>query len=157
MTTTERSHEESPVAKRIVVGVDGSPASIRALQWAGRVGGALQVPILAITAWEYPAMYGASAIGMSGWRPDEDAGHSLNDAIDEAFGDHKPTDLQTEVVQGYPSKVMLDAGDRAEMLVLGSRGHGGFVGLLLGSVSAHCAELATCPVVVVHDKSDEQR
>ena len=96
-------------------------------------------------------MYGSSDVGLGDWRPDVDAGRALADAVETAFGEHKPTGLQTEVVQGYPSKVMLDAGDGAEMLVLGSRGHGGFVGLLLGSVSAHCAELATCPVVVVHD------
>lgn len=151
MATTATSSET-----HIVVGVDGSGASIRALQWAGRVGGALDVPLLAVMAWEYPAMYGASGMGMTEWRPDVDAKQALIDALEAAFGDHRPAGLQSDVRQGHPAKVMLDAADRAEMLVLGSRGHGGFVGLLIGSVSARCAELATCPVVVVHDKSDEQ-
>jgi nucleotide-binding universal stress UspA family protein len=157
VSITERPTDQAAGLKRIVVGVDGSPASIRALQWASRVGGALGIELLAITAWEYPATYGASGVGMGDWRPDVDAEQALADAVATAFGEKQPPGLQSEVRKGYPAKVMLDAGDGAEMLVLGSRGHGGFVGLLLGSVSAHCAELATCPVVVVHDISDEQR
>jgi nucleotide-binding universal stress UspA family protein len=156
MTTTESPTGSSTVTKPIAVGVDGSPASIRALRWAARIGGPLGLPILAITAWEYPAMYGASGMGLEEWRPDADAGQALRDALETAFGEHTPSGLRTEVVQGYPAKVMLEAGDSAEMLVLGSRGHGGFVGMLLGSVSARCAELATCPVVVVHDKADQR-
>ena len=157
MTTTGPSTTELSTPKPIVVGVDGSPGSINALRWAGRIAGALRLPVLAMIAWEYPVMYGASSVGMDGWQPEVDAGRALDEAVEAAFGADKPADLRTEVVQGYPSKAMLDAGDGAEMLVLGSRGHGGFVGLLIGSVSTHCAELATCPVVVVHDKSDEQR
>ena len=59
---------------------------------------------------------------------------------------------QTRLCAARPvaTKVLLDAGRGARMLVLGSRGHGGFAGLLLGSVSSACAQHATCPVVVVH-------
>ena len=53
----------------------------------------------------------------------------------------------------HPSKVLIDLSSSAGMLVVGSRAHGGFVGLLIGSVSAHCAEHAVCPVVVVHEGS----
>jgi nucleotide-binding universal stress UspA family protein len=54
-------------------------------------------------------------------------------------------------VQGHPAQVLLDASARAELLVIGSRGHGGFVEALLGSVGQHCVHHATCPVVVIRD------
>jgi nucleotide-binding universal stress UspA family protein len=55
------------------------------------------------------------------------------------------------VVQGHPAQVLLDASAGAELLVIGSRGHGGFVGAMLGSVGQHCVHHATCPVVIIRD------
>ena len=54
------------------------------------------------------------------------------------------------VQEGLPAKVPLDESKGATMLIVGSRGHGGFSGMLLGSVSANCAEHATCPMLVIH-------
>lgn len=73
----------------------------------------------------------------------------MRETLDEVFGSQRPPGLTVVVEQGPARNVLLDASDGAEMLV-GSRGHGGFVGLLLGSVSAACAEHAHCPVVVIH-------
>jgi nucleotide-binding universal stress UspA family protein len=84
------------------------------------------------------------------WNPEADATQCLTDSIDDAFGTERPTGLRLLVREGLPAKVLLDESRGATMLIVGSRGHGGFSGLLLGSVSASCAEHATCPVLVVH-------
>lgn len=135
-------------AGRIVVGVDGSPSSIDALLWAARISVAIGAEIDAVTAWEYPTQYGMSGALMN-YRPDEDAGLALAEALRKAFGDQPPSGLRSVVIEGRPAKLLIDLSDGAEMLVVGSRGHGGFAGLLLGSVSAPVAEHANCPVVVI--------
>jgi nucleotide-binding universal stress UspA family protein len=66
------------------------------------------------------------------------------------FGGRRPPGLRTDVREGNAARVLLEASEGARMLVVGSRGHGGFAGLLLGSVSAACAEHASCPVLVLH-------
>lgn len=135
--------------KRIVVGVDGSAPSKDALRWAARIATATGGVIEAIIAWEFPQTYGWP-VGMDDWRPDVDAAEVLRQTLDEVFGKERPTGLRTVVAEGHARQVLLSASDGAEMLVVGSRGHGGFAGLLLGSVSAACAEHARCPVLVVH-------
>ncbi len=103
-------------------------------------------------AWRFPASYGWGYVGYSqdDRNPETDARECLNEAIDSVFGDARPPNLRLVVREGDPAQVLLEESKRATMLVLGSRGHGGFTGLLLGSVSAKCAEHATCPVLVVH-------
>jgi nucleotide-binding universal stress UspA family protein len=132
---------------RIVVGVDGSDASIDALRWAGRLGVALGSEIDAISSWEYPGSYGLGSMPVE-WNPADDAAQSLATALKSAFGDDQPAGIRLRVVQGQPAKVLIDASADARMLIVGSRGHGGFVGLLIGSVSTACAEHAGCPVLV---------
>jgi nucleotide-binding universal stress UspA family protein len=75
-----------------------------------------------------------------GWRPDLDAEKCLETALTEAFPENRPTGLEAIVRQGPTRSVLLTAATGAERLVVGSCGHGGFAGLLLGSVSAVCAE-----------------
>jgi nucleotide-binding universal stress UspA family protein len=139
---------------RIVVGVDGSESSKNALRWAAKLAQATGDTIEAVTAWHYPQAYGWPTV-MEDWRPDVDADKVLQETLDEVFGPQRPPGLSAVVTEGNARDVLLAAGRGAEMLVVGSRGHGGFTGLLLGSVSAACAEHARCPVVVVHE--DEHR
>ena len=139
-------------AKRIVVGVDGSEQSIAALRWAARIASALGCGIDAVTAWEYPAAYGW-VMAPEGWPLADDSAATLERTIDKAFGQHRPANLCAVCERGSARAVLLDASKDAEMLIVGSRGHGGFAGLLLGSVSAACAEHAYCPVLVVHGES----
>jgi nucleotide-binding universal stress UspA family protein len=141
--------DQTSSARRIVVGVDGSPSSIDALRWAAKTSQAFGAEIDAIMTWEYPAAFGMGPVP-SEWSPLADAESSLAKALVEAFGNPRPDGLRARVVHGYAPKILIDESVGAEMLVVGSRGHGGFAGLLLGSVSAHCAEHASCPVVVVH-------
>jgi len=147
--------EETTSSHRIVVGVDGSKSSIDALRWAGRIADALDVEIDAVTSWEFPTSYGGPV--PLDYRPDQDAEHALAQALTAAFGEKRPVGLRALVRQGHPARVLIDAGEDAALLVVGSRGHGGFVGMLLGSVSAYCAEHGACPVVVVHPTTDAAR
>jgi nucleotide-binding universal stress UspA family protein len=142
--------ETGAPTRRVVVGVDGSASSINALRTAAAVATATGAELDAVTAWEYPASYGWVA-GAVEWRPDSDATGILTTAIDEAFVESKPPGLRCIVREGHPAKILIEASADAELLVVGSRGHGGFVGLLLGSVSAYCAEHAACPVLVARE------
>ncbi|WP_405362019.1 universal stress protein [Kitasatospora sp. NBC_00085] len=141
--------EQSEPQQRIVVGVDGSPSSIDALSWAvdqARTRGAV---IEAVAAWQHPVS--------TGWtvpiEADEDLAtitrKVLDDAIVQATGSARTVEIRPRVVQGGTVSSLLEAARGADLLVVGSRGHGGFVGALLGSVSGHCVQHAPCPVVVV--------
>ena len=135
---------------RIVVGVDGSEPSKAALQWAARISAVTGNAIDAVIAWQPPPTYGWAYLDPT-WRPDQWAEKTLTEVVDEVFGFERPPGLRLIVERGNPAKVLLDHSKGADLLVVGSRGHGGFVGLLLGSVSANCAEHAQCPVLVMHE------
>jgi nucleotide-binding universal stress UspA family protein len=140
---------------RIVAGVDGSPSSLAALHWAVRQAGLTGGTVEVVIAWRYPA----AATGYA-WVPiaaDEPVDYAeiaqkvVAEAIsnvDTAGGDVR---MSTRVQQGCAAQVLIDAAVGADLLVVGSRGHGGFSGALLGSVSMHCVHHAPCPVVVVRD------
>jgi nucleotide-binding universal stress UspA family protein len=137
----------------IVVGVDGSEHSEQALRWAATMAAKLGAAIDAVTAWHIPVSFGWSP-GNSyvppEMHPQADAERMLNETIASVFPANRPAKLRTVVKEGGAARVLLEHSAEATMLVLGSRGHGGFTGLLLGSVSSHCAEHASCPVLVVH-------
>ena len=135
----------------VVVGVDGSPESKQALVWAARYAARIGARLVAVAAWEMPAGFGWSAFPYD-WDPGEDARAALASAVEEVLGVDHPTHVELIVQSGRASAVLLDESKGAAMLVVGSRGRGGFAGLLLGSVSATVAEHAECPVLVMHGK-----
>jgi nucleotide-binding universal stress UspA family protein len=141
---------------RVVVGVDGSPESRQALRWAARIAGPVGAHLEAVNAWDYPATYGWAA-WPAGWEPARDAHQALTAVVDEVFDEHRPPGIELIVREGGAARVLLEQAKGATMLIVGSRGHGGFAGLLLGSVSANVAEHADCPVLVVHGESDPPR
>ncbi len=134
---------------RIVVGVDGSQPAQQALSWAANFAATYGARLEVITAWEYPPSFGWAAIAPD-WDPAKDMRKVLDETVQAAFGDQLPAGMQLLVREGGAAKVLLDASEGAIMLVVGSRGHGGFAGMLLGSVSANVAEHAPCPVFIVH-------
>lgn len=140
--------EERTPEDRIVVGVDGSPPSIAALRYAATLATALGTAIEVVTTWTYPTS--ADVPLLSDWDPAEDAASALEASIQEAFGGEPPVPLTRTVLSGPAAKTLIEASATSRMLVLGSRGHGGFIGLLLGSVSATCSAHARCPVLIVH-------
>lgn len=155
--TQDADEASRPVARRVVVGVDGSPQSQQALRWAQFLAAGTGATIEAVYAWEYPMSAGGWAAFPTDWHPDRDAEKALTQAVDAAFGSQRPAGLTLRTPEGHPVRVLVEASHGAELLVVGSRGHGGFVGLLLGSVSASCAEHAGCPVLVVHNEEPPNR
>lgn len=134
---------------RIVVGIDGSEECKPALRWAARAAEAFGAQLELVAAWNYPAAYGWSAIP-EGWSPRDDMRQLAQQTVHSVFGSDRPEVLELLLCEGNPAQILVDQSKDALMLVVGSRGHGGFAGLLLGSVSASVAEHATCPVLVVH-------
>ena len=132
----------------IVVGVDGSEPSKQALRWAARQANLTGAPLHAVTAWEHPARHGIGAT-----IPPEDfaatAGEVLSAAVRDALDPTFDGEIRESVVVGHPAQVLIDTAQNAQLLVVGSRGHGGVSGALLGSVSQYCTQHARCPVVVV--------
>jgi nucleotide-binding universal stress UspA family protein len=134
---------------RIVVGLDGSPASIAALRWAIAQAAMTSARVQAITTWSAPPQYGADVFTTAvDWAAM--AQRSQETALKEAT-DGAPSDVEALIRRGHPAHVLTAASAGASLLVVGSRGHGGFAGLLLGSVSEYVSAHAACPVLVVRD------
>lgn len=141
--------------RRIIVGVDGSAASRRALAWAVRQAGATGAVVDAVHAWQVPVTFDMAPLFV---RPDElerEAEKILVTSVSEVCGEHPAAQVRARVVQGHPAAVLVRAARGADALVVGSHGHGGFVGALLGSVSQHCVQHAGCPVVVIREAAPE--
>ena len=137
--------------KRIVVGVDGSPSSIKALRWAIRQAKLTGAEVEAVTAWSYPSGYGWAPFSDGAVDLEGDAGKILAEALAEVSGIAPDVVVEPLVVYGHAADVLVRAAKGADLLVVGSRGHGGFAGMLLGSVSQHCVHHAPCPVLVLRD------
>lgn len=135
---------------RIVVGVDGSPESKAALRWAAAMAQRTGAIIDAVTVWSVPVTYSWDASGSYSIDWQGDAEKSVIASVDDVFGSSRPVGLRTFAVEGDPTHKLVQHAAGAQMLVVGSRGRGGFMGLLLGSVSSKCAAHATCPVLIVH-------
>jgi nucleotide-binding universal stress UspA family protein len=101
-----------------------------------------------VTAWEFQIAFGTFTPVV--WRPDEEARRICSDTVTKAFGATPPGGLEMVIRQGSPAKVLIEESRRARLVILGSRGHGGFEGLLLGGVSAAVAEHAKCSVLIAH-------
>ncbi len=140
-------------AERVVVGVDGSPASAMAMAWAARYAKTTGARVRAVMAWHYPAAIGPAPIGVAPAAVSADVERARLEELDKAiaatFGDPPSVEVERKVVYGHPSQVLIAESRDADLLVVGNRGHGGFTGMLLGSVSTHCVTHAACPVTVV--------
>jgi nucleotide-binding universal stress UspA family protein len=146
----ERQAEDD---RRIVAGVDGSASSLEALRWAIRQAELTGSSVDAVIAWQPPA---ASGLGWGVAVVDDTdyaelAAKTLAEAISMAADPASRVRVRPLVGQGNAAQVLLDASADADLLVVGSRGHGGFASALLGSVSLHCTHHARCPVVVIRD------
>lgn len=126
---------------RIVVGVDGSQASEEALAWAVRQAQLTGASVEAVIAWHYPVVIGGMPYAPLAVLEESDFGRfaatTLSNAITAAVGKDAPVKISSTIRQGNAAQVLLDAADGADLLAVGSRGHG-FTQALLGSVSQHC-------------------
>ena len=136
--------------RRIVVGVDGSASSKAALAWAVRQAHLTGAVVEAVTAWEFPAAYGY-AIPVGDVDFEELATKTVKDAIAEVMAEAGAGSIRYKVVEGNAAKVLVDESAGADLLVVGSRGHGGFVEALLGSTGQHAVHHAASPVVVIRE------
>ncbi len=140
------------MAQMIVVGVDGSEPSKDALRWAARQAEVTGASLRVVMSWEIPSM--------AYWAPlpenldfEKQTSEALHQTIVEVLGEEPAVPIEEVVVEGHPAPVLLDRSHEADLLVVGSRGHGAFTGMLLGSVSEHVVSHAACPVVVVRHRA----
>jgi nucleotide-binding universal stress UspA family protein len=140
----------------IVVGYDGSPGSELALQWAANEAERRGTPLRLLSTWELPLSPGPFYFQVE--KDLRNAARQLQEkARARVSHSHQRLDIRTTVTIGPAAPALLDASHQAALLVVGSRGHGTAVGLLLGSVSLHCATHASCPVVVVPAEAGPRR
>jgi nucleotide-binding universal stress UspA family protein len=138
------------MAKRnlIVVGVDTSDSSKEALKWGAEQARLTGADLRVVMSWFLPA--GAYWVALPGDVDFEaETRKALAATVEQALGPDPAIPVEMVVVQGSPAPVLIEESQHADLLVVGSRGHGAFTGMLLGSVSEHCVSHAACPVVVV--------
>ena len=152
----------------VVVGVDGSEGSQGALDWAVAEARMRKAPLRIVHAWKYgfnvvgPSAYigdtsmlgmAAGYMGSVGFDSSElhqAAESHLREALSKVLTEVTDLLIERQVMEGSPAEVLVGAVTEDDLLVVGSRGHGGFAGLLLGSVSQQCVHHSPCPVVIVH-------
>jgi nucleotide-binding universal stress UspA family protein len=149
-------NEETSMAqwKQVVVGVDGSDDSRRALQWASEEASEHGAELVVVTSWTPPQLLPPAPYSGVAWGADttglaKNAKAMLEETLSQVLGDSPSIPVKSSVVEGNAAKVLIDRSGDADLLVVGSRGVGGFSGLLLGSVSQHVAAHAQCTVAVV--------
>lgn len=146
------------MTQRLIVGVDGSVSAHRAVEWAARECEMRDARLELVAVWEVPIGTMGFGYGLA-VMPEEmtkelqvGAEELLATAAREARAVAPDVLIETRAVEGQAADVLVHASKDADMLVVGSRGRGGFRELLLGSVSQQCAHYATCPVVIVRDE-----
>jgi nucleotide-binding universal stress UspA family protein len=145
MTSTEAG------APRIVVGYDASPSSTKAIEWAARQAELTGSNVEVITAWEWPTTYGAPMALPEGFDPASDARKVVEEAGRLVTSEHPGVQVRLITTEGHAAPVLVEASKGASLLVVGARGHGEFIGMVLGSVSEHCVTNAHCPVLVLRN------
>lgn len=143
----------------VVVGVDGSAGGNAALRWAAAEARLRKASLRVVHSWmfSYPGVEGYGYLGATldafpGGLSDlhRAAEEVLERATEGLEAEAEGVEIERTVVEGAPAEVLVGAATAGDLLVVGSRGHGGFAGLLLGSVSQQVAHHAPCPVVIVH-------
>jgi nucleotide-binding universal stress UspA family protein len=138
--------------RTVLVGVDGSPSSHKALAWAAAEASDHGADLVVLNVWEHTLLPPAGSVSVSERYvpdPSQRTAEDLLQDIKQVLGEDPPVLVQPRVKQGNPAKVLIEESADADLLVVGTRGHGGFGGLVIGSVSQHVAAYAHCPVTVV--------
>ena len=130
----------------IVVGVDGSPESLKAVEWAAGYAKASAGTLELLTTWAHPVSYGLP-LSVGGLDLEARAREMVEKVAADV--DLPPEQVRITVVNAAAPTELVRRSHEADLIVVGPRGHGGFAELLLGSVSAYCVHHAQCPVVVV--------
>jgi nucleotide-binding universal stress UspA family protein len=141
---------------RIVVGIDGSAEAAAALRWALEEAVLRSAVLEVVHAWVFPTIGELPGGAVSGLITELEraAGELLDRVVGAVVGDDTRVKVERRVLEGSAGKALVEAAAGADLLVVGSRGRGGFAGLLLGSVAQQCVHHAPCPVVVVHRQEE---
>lgn len=142
--------------EKIVVGIDGSKSANQALSWATRQARLTGASLEVISVWAPPTTLGWTPNWPEGLDLAQIAEDLLSKTVPEVLGADPGIDVVQTVVEGHPALVLVERSRDAALVVVGSRGHGAFAGMLLGSVGLHLASHAHCPVVIVRE-SPHQR
>ncbi len=139
---------------RIVVGIDGSEGSDRALEWAAheairRIDAGQPTTLQALTAWDFEPQLEPESVAIRPDDPRTAAERVLEESVTRATKAHPTLVVAAEVVRGATADVLVRASDDADLLVLGSHGHSRMYHAVLGSVAEACIRMATCPVLVI--------
>jgi nucleotide-binding universal stress UspA family protein len=136
----------------VLVGVDGSQGSRKALAWAAAEAADHGAELVVLNVWEHTLAPPAGSVSVSEHYVPESSQRTTEELlqeITEELGENPPLSVQPRVKQGNAARVLIEESADADLLVVGTRGRGGFRGLVLGSVSQHVAAYAKCPVTVV--------
>ena len=144
------------MTKRVVVGVDGSDDAREALRFAFAEAQLRDCQLFVLHAFDSPWTYWDAAVPISIDRVEEQQKELLAREIERVCGPEPAVSIQSEITNDLPARALIDKSKDAELIVVGSRGRGGFTGLMLGSVSQQVVHHAHCPVVVVpHGDRDD--
>jgi nucleotide-binding universal stress UspA family protein len=138
--------------RTVLVGVDGSTPSHKALRWAAVEAAARGAELVVLNAWQHTLLPPAGSVSVSEHyvpEPSQRSPEDLLEEIREVLGEDPPVLVRPKVRQGNPARVLIEESEEADLLVVGTRGHGGFAGLVLGSVSQQVVAYAKCAVIVV--------
>jgi nucleotide-binding universal stress UspA family protein len=138
----------------IIAGIDGSAHSARVIEWAVKEAALQNAALTVITVHSVPANpWTGNPTVLAGETAElehiRETAEELTQKVMSQLGESRPASVTVRAVAGYPAKELIDASGDADLLVVGSRGAGGFARLLQGSVSSQVVQHARCPVVVV--------
>lgn len=148
------SQDQDHLSGAVVVGYDGSDAAGAAVGWAATQAELTGVRLELLSAWEYPTSWGNVVPLPNDFDPAADARTMLDAVVARLATEHPGLPVGSHVLEGRAEEVLVQASLHASLLVVASRGHGTFSGLLLGSVGQHCATHAQCPVLVHRHPSE---
>ena len=130
----------------IVVGVDGSPSSQRAVRWASEQAKLTGATLRAVSSWRWPNYITIMPPGVD---LASDTRRTLDEVLEEALTGSEDVSVTRHVIEGPPGPALLTQAQDATLLVVGAQGRAAFPGMLLGSVAEYCVRHGSCPVVVV--------
>jgi nucleotide-binding universal stress UspA family protein len=130
----------------IVVGVDGSPSSKRAVRWAAQQAKLTGSTLRAVSSWRWPSYITIMPPGVD---LASDTRRTLDEVLEEALTGSEDVSVTRHVIEGPPGPALLTQAQDATLLVVGAQGRAAFPGMLLGSVAEYCVRQGSCPVVVV--------
>lgn len=145
--------QSATAAHKVVVGIDGSPASLEALEFAAQEARHRGASLEVIMTWDWPLAYARTPM-LHESDPVQGAQKEFEASVASLKRAYRELPITTSFVHGHPAPALVEASKGADLLVVGSRGHGSFVGMLLGSVSQHCAAQAHCPILIHRSRGD---